>query len=151
MSSSPMEVADVVEALKANGFLYQRVGQDGWLLFSGELKAAGSAYNCTLELSPDLNEVPRVRLNQLPSTLPAVLPHLGASGQLCYLAKGSVVFDMFDPVGQTLASISQAEHVLAEAPADIRIEFRRGNTSALVSWPVEATSTCVVWMRELLR
>lgn len=112
MNSSPIEVATVVEALKAHGFQYQGTGQDGWLLFSGELKAAGSVYGCTLELGPDLNEVPRVRLNQLPSTLPAVLPHLGASGQLCYLARGSVVFDMFDPVGQTLACISQAEHVL---------------------------------------
>lgn len=112
MSSSPIEVSEVVDALRAHGLKYLGAGQDGWLRFSGELKAAGSSHGCTLEVDPDLHEVPRVRLNQLPSTLPAVLPHLGASGQLCYLATGSVVFDIFDPFGQTLACIAQAEHVL---------------------------------------
>ena len=112
MSSPPIEVADVVDALKAHGFKYLEAGQDGWLRFSGELKAAGRAHVCTLEVDPDLHDVPRVRLNQLSPTLPTVLPHLGESGQLCYLATGSVVFDMFDPVGQTLACISLAERVL---------------------------------------
>jgi molybdopterin/thiamine biosynthesis adenylyltransferase len=112
MSSPPVEVADVVDALKAHGFTYLGAGQGGWLRFSGELKAAGGAHACELEVDSALHEVPRVRLNQLPSTLPSVLPHLGAAGQLCYLATGSVVFDMFDPVGQTLACITQAEHVL---------------------------------------
>lgn len=112
MSSSPIEVTDVVDALKANGFTYLSASQDGWLRFSGELKAAGSAHDCTVEVDSDLHEVPRVWLNRLPSAIPRVLPHLGASGQLCYLAAGSVVFDMFDPVGQTLACIAQAERVL---------------------------------------
>ncbi len=112
MSSPPIEVADVVDALKAHGFKYLEAGQDGWLRFSGKLKAASSAHACTLEVDPDLHDVPRVRLNQLSPTLPTVLPHLGESGQLCYLATGSVVFDMFDPVVQTLACISLAERVL---------------------------------------
>lgn len=112
MSSPLFEVAEVVEVLKAHGFQYLGAGENGWLRFSGELKAAGGAHGCTLEVSPDLDEIPRLRLNQLPATLPATMPHLGASGQLCYLATGSVVFDMFDPVGQTLACISQAERVL---------------------------------------
>ena len=128
MSSSPIEVADVVDALKARSFGYLGPGHDGWLRFSGELNAAGSAHDCTLEVDPDLHEVPRVWLNRLPSALPSVLPHLGASGQLCYLAAGSVVFDMFDPVGQTLACIAQAERVLdsvltGELVDDLEDEF----------------------------
>lgn len=128
MTSSPIEVADFVEALKAHGFQYQGAGQDGWLLFSGELKAAGDAHGCMLEVSPNLDEMPRLRLSKLPSTLPAFVPHLGASGQLCYLATGAVVFDMFAPVGQTLACILQAEHVLdsllrGEMVEDLEDEF----------------------------
>ena len=37
------------------------------------------------------------------------------------------------------------------APADIRIELRRGTTAISVSWPCAAASACAAWMRELLR
>ena len=37
------------------------------------------------------------------------------------------------------------------APADIRIELRRGTTAIIVSWPCAAASQCAAWMRELLR
>ena len=37
------------------------------------------------------------------------------------------------------------------APADIRIELRRGTTAITVSWPCTAASQCAAWMRELLR
>ena len=39
----------------------------------------------------------------------------------------------------------------SEAAPDIRIELRRGATSAVVSWPIQAASDCAAWMRELLR
>jgi transposase len=37
------------------------------------------------------------------------------------------------------------------APADIRVELRRGVTVINVSWPCTAASDCAAWMRELLR
>lgn len=37
------------------------------------------------------------------------------------------------------------------APADIRIELRRGATEITVAWPSSAASECAAWMRELLR
>ena len=41
---------------------------------------------------------------------------------------------------------------LAEsAPADIRIELRRGATEITVAWPSSAAAECAAWMRELLR
>jgi transposase len=39
----------------------------------------------------------------------------------------------------------------APAPADIRIELRRGATSVTVSWPQAAAADCGAWLRELLR
>jgi transposase len=39
----------------------------------------------------------------------------------------------------------------APAPADIRIELRRGATAINLSWPCAAASECAAWMRELLR
>ena len=37
------------------------------------------------------------------------------------------------------------------APADIRIELRRGPIAISVSWPCAAASACAAWMREVLR
>ena len=37
------------------------------------------------------------------------------------------------------------------APADIRIELRRGTTTINVSWPCAAAPECAAWIRELLR
>jgi transposase len=37
------------------------------------------------------------------------------------------------------------------APADIRIELRRGTTVINVSWPCAAASECAAWIRAVLR
>ena len=37
------------------------------------------------------------------------------------------------------------------APADIRVELRRGPIAISVSWPCAAAAECAAWMRELLR
>ena len=37
------------------------------------------------------------------------------------------------------------------APADIRMELRRGATTMTISWPAAAAVDCAAWMRELLR
>ena len=39
----------------------------------------------------------------------------------------------------------------APAPADIRIELRRGETTINLTWPGTAAAECAAWMRELLR
>jgi transposase len=49
----------------------------------------------------------------------------------------------FIPVTMPLAS--------APAPAEIRVELRRGPTAITVTWPVAAAAECAAWMRELLR
>jgi transposase len=37
------------------------------------------------------------------------------------------------------------------APADIRMELRRGATTMTITWPAAAAGDCAAWMRELLR
>ena len=44
-----------------------------------------------------------------------------------------------------------AVQAAAAAPADIRVELRRGPIAISVSWPCAAASECAAWMRELLR
>ena len=67
---------------------------------------------------------------------------------------GAIVKQRLAP--QPLSDAARAAFVpmelpTAEAAPDIRIELRRGATSAVVSWPIQAASACAAWMRELLR
>ena len=39
----------------------------------------------------------------------------------------------------------------AAAPADVRVELRRGAVSITVTWPVRAAAELAAWTRELLR
>lgn len=114
MKQQPVEISDVVSVLKEHGFSYTGTRQDGWLKLKGFLQAHGQRHECLLQLDPQFFELPRISLTKVPSELPSVVPHLGKSGSLCYLAKGSVVLDIFDPIGQTLACIQQAEKVLSQ-------------------------------------
>lgn len=37
------------------------------------------------------------------------------------------------------------------APADIRLELRRGAATVVVTWPVQEAAACGSWLREWLR
>ena len=58
-------------------------------------------------------------------------------------ADAPALVKMGDFVPVSLASTS--------APADIRIELRRGATTMAITWPAAAAAECAAWMRELLR
>jgi transposase len=46
--------------------------------------------------------------------------------------------------------VSMAQTAPAPAPADIRIELRRGAVAMKITWPIAAAGECAAWMRELL-
>jgi hypothetical protein len=122
------KVAAVTEALKQRGVIFVGLASDGWLKFRGPLQAQGTTHDCGIELDPKFFELPRIQLLKLPLGLSRVTPHLGTDGHLCYIAKGTVVLDIFDPVGQTLACIRRAEEVLekvlnGEMVEDLEEEF----------------------------
>jgi len=122
--------SDVIDAFKQRGFTFVGNTTDGRLRLHGHLTPAqsGKGYRCAIELDPNFFELPRIRLLELPPDSPAVVPHLGADGHLCYAAKGTVVLDIFDPVGQALACLNRAEEVFTKIVAgelvqDLEEEF----------------------------
>lgn len=128
--NSVTAVADVVEAFKQLGFKFIGKTDDGWLRLHGQLKPplASKGFLCEVQLDPTFFELPRIRLLEIPSELPAVVPHLGPHGWLCYLAQGTVVLDIYDPVGQSLACLQRAAIVfgrimLGEMIEDLAEEF----------------------------
>lgn len=109
-------VADVINAFKQKGFEFVGKTNDGWFRLLGQLipPQTDGGCACEVQLDPTFIDVPRVRLLEIPPELPAVVPHLGADGWLCYLAKNSVVLDIYDPVGQALACLQRAAVVYGQ-------------------------------------
>lgn len=114
--SDATAVTEVIKAFKDKGFDFIGKSHDGWYRLHGPLMPpqATSGYLCEIQLDPSFFDLPRVRLLELPSQLPLVVPHLGANGWLCYIAKGTVVLDIFDPVGQSLACLDRAAYVFGQ-------------------------------------
>ena len=110
--SATGKLAEVVEALSQRGFQFLGPEEDGWLKLQGAMTTSTGSHGCELLLDPKFFDLPRIRLLQAPPNLPRVTPHLGGGVHLCYIARGSVVLDIFDPVGQTLACLVRAEEVL---------------------------------------
>ncbi|MBC3489405.1 ThiF family adenylyltransferase [Pseudomonas taiwanensis] len=104
----------VIEALETRGFRY--VGRDAqrWLSFVGDLHTSEGVHSCELEVDPEFYDLPRVRLIKVPDALHPIAPHIGGNGSICYLTKSTVVLDFFDPVGQTLRCIDEAQSVLGK-------------------------------------
>lgn len=114
--SGAATVADVIEAFTQRGFGFVGKTDDGWFRLQGWLTPpqADKSCPCEVQLDPTCFDLPRIRLLEIPPELPAAVPHLGADGRLCYLAKGTVVLDIYDPVGQSLACLERAAMVFGK-------------------------------------
>ncbi len=78
----------------------------------------------------DFLSYPRIAIREYPEFLPSPMPHLDATGGLCYLARGSVVLDRFEPAGAVALCLNEAEKLLetiitspSRRSSDVRDEF----------------------------
>ncbi|WP_454690196.1 ThiF family adenylyltransferase [Achromobacter aloeverae] len=123
MRFQEVDLPDLTEALKRRGFDYVGAGVvSDTLRFVGAFNAQGVAHSCALDVHSSLDRVPYVWITDIPAGLPNLTPHLGKLGNLCYIARGSVVFDLFDPIGQTLACVDRAELVFTKILAGDMVE-----------------------------
>lgn len=118
----------LIRALSDRGFIHKGPDADNWLKFVGTLSAGEEVHAVRLAVHPEGRELPMIALERVPQKLQPVAPHLGADGLLCYAARGTVVLDVFDIAGQTLACIKRAEEMLGsllrgEMVADLEEEF----------------------------
>lgn len=114
--SSSITVASVVEAFKHQGFKFVGKTVGGWFRLHGRMTPPemDKGYLCEVQLDPTFCDLPRIRLLEIPPELPAVVPHLSPSGGLCYLVEGTVILDIYDPIGQSLACLHRAAVVLGQ-------------------------------------
>ena len=128
MKFQKVAIPDLTAALQERGFSYLKRDGRGRLRYAGKLCLKAKNYPCELTISPALDDFPRVWLTPVPPGHPELQPHLSADGYLCYLAVGSVIFDSFNPIQQTMACLDRAEQVLEDIlagkmVADLAEEF----------------------------
>ncbi len=114
--SKVVNISDLIDAFILKGFQYEGKSDDGWHRLNGCLcpPSDTDTYSCNIEIDPNFIDLPRIQLTTIPQQLPQINPHIGDDGNLCYLAKGAVVLDIFDPIGQALACLARAENVLGQ-------------------------------------
>ncbi|WP_323900531.1 E2/UBC family protein [Aeromonas caviae] len=109
-------ITDVIDAFKQQGFKFIGKSDDGRFKLQGQLipPKLDKGWPCEVQIDPAFFDLPRIRLLDVPPGLPKVIPHLGANGNLCYLANGTIVLDIYDPLGQSLACLQRAAVVLGQ-------------------------------------
>jgi len=105
------QLANLTRAMKSRGFTYLGRNVERWLTFKGVITAANITHAAQVAVDPSGVGLPRIVV-ELPPKAPNVLAHVGANGQICYAAQGSIVLDIFDIAGQTLSCIDRAEEIL---------------------------------------
>jgi len=100
--------------------------------FAGALSCKPGSVPIELSISDwDFIEYPKIRLLGQPEFLPKGMAHHVTDGSFCYLAKGAVVLDRYDPAGSILFCLNQAAGLLNDLIAnparnlsDIQSEFQ---------------------------
>lgn len=117
-------IPQILQALKPLGFSRKEPQESSeYLMLEGALGTRFGSVPCEVFIDRMLRSFPRIVLKApLPTQLLPVAPHIGADGFLCYVAEETVVFDLYKPVTQTIASLKRAATVLDQIMADERVD-----------------------------
>ncbi len=108
----------VRRALRAHGFtpLPRRRGGSR---FEGVLACKAGPVRVQLEIEDwEFQDYPVIRVLELPAGVPKLLPHMSASGHVCYFTPGAVVLDRYRPDHVVLQCLQQARDELDRLIAD---------------------------------
>lgn len=125
-----MSTGQLLSVLKTMGFVrkaYQPVSE--YLRVEGALATRYGNVPCEVHIDRTFHKFPIVNLSHpLPERLLPIAPHIGPNGNLCYIASGAAVVDIYSPINQTLAALERAAEVLdqimaGECVEDLQEEF----------------------------
>jgi molybdopterin/thiamine biosynthesis adenylyltransferase len=119
-SASPL--AEALRLLRSRGF--RPSGHRGGVRsFDGVLPCKGGSIKVRFAIADwDFLSYPSISVLDHLEVLPALSPHVYASGGLCYFASGAVVLDRYDPAESIAQCLDQAQLVLERIRDDP--EFR---------------------------
>ena len=109
-SASPL--AEALRLLRSRGF--KPSGHRGGVRsFDGALPCKGGPIKVRFTIADwDFLTYPSIKVLGHLDVLPALSPHVYASGGLCYFASGAVVLDRYDPAESIAQCLDQAQSVL---------------------------------------
>ena len=113
-------LSDVHAALAQRGFVHDATVYDGKFVYRGEIVSSIGAIQVEIEIA-SLDDIPKIRLLEIPHQFKSIEPHIGVNGGLCYAAKGSIAFDIFSPASQILACLDRATFVLDQILSGERV------------------------------
>lgn len=122
-----MSVASGLQRLRALGF--KAVGtRASDRVFAGVLHCKRGDVPVQFEISDwDFTTYPKISLLERPAFFPPLMPHISATGVICYLSDGSAVLDRFRPDEAIWQCIEQARLIIdrsIEDPQYLSDEFR---------------------------
>lgn len=119
-----MIIPQLLQSIKGLGFRRNDVQRlAGYLAIEGSLETRFGPIACDAYVDRTFQKFPKIVLREpLPELLLPLAPHVGPDGFLCYIAEGTVVFDMFRPIPQTIAGLKRAAVVLDQIMAKERVD-----------------------------
>jgi len=110
--SSASPLGEALRLLRSRGFKPSG-HQRGTRSFDGALPCRGGPIKVRLGITDwDFLSYPSIKVLDHLDVLPALSPHVYASGGLCYFASGAVVLDLYDPAESIAQCLDQAQLVL---------------------------------------
>lgn len=127
-------VREVLRLLKNRGFL-PVASRGGQRSFEGALFCARGPVRVKLSIA-DWNFItyPVIHLEEHPTFLPALMPHIDVLGNLCYFAPGAVTLDRYDPATAVMQCLNQATALLDRIATDPTYRDRDIQNEFLAHW-----------------
>lgn len=119
-----MSTGQLLRVLKPMGFV-RKAPQPflEYLTVEGALATRYGDVPCEVHIDRTFHTFPIVNLRHpLPERLLPIAPHVGPKGNLCYIASGAAVVDVYSPINQTLAALERAAEVLDQIMAGERVD-----------------------------
>lgn len=138
-------LGDVFRELSSQGFVATGT-RSSRRSFEGHLQCSKGTVRVRLVINDwDFLSYPAITLLERPSFLPALIPHVGVTGELCYFRRGVVVLDRYDPALAIAQCLQKAAAVLDRIATDP--DYRSGDIQdeflahwefgqATAPWPV---------------
>jgi hypothetical protein len=106
------DLGEVFRFLRSRGFTpTKRKGKRHY--FVGALTCIQGAVKVSLAIADwDFLSYPTITILEHPAFLPALLPHVSATGYLCYFRSGEVILDRLNPVKALAQCLKQAAEVI---------------------------------------